>query len=144
LDVRTQELHGLGVVDLASAFRERNLKPKQDNRLIMVPKDTTNDGLTMITTEKNYLSEKLNHGLNRSIAPEDLKSYDNVLVGVEPGSSNHHNGGRKQGGRGGEGNKTKKQIPDGFIRTTALPRRSMYTLFSQEQKDAAPPRLEPS
>lgn len=144
LDVRTQELIVLGVTDPAKAFRERNLKPKQDNRLVMVPKVLQKDQLVVIQREENHLTEKSNFGLRLERGPEDLNSYDNVLKGDEPGSKNS----KKKSGKSGAKNKSREDdshiLGNGQQRLHSLPRRSMYTLFSKEQKEDAPPPLMPS
>ena len=144
LDQRTQELRKLGVSDPAAAFRERNLKPKQDNRLVMVPKASTSDGFDMIKKEKNFLSEKSNFGLRLEKGADDLNSYDNVLGGSAPGSS------KKIKARTKKNRRLEEEIMDeeerdrmgmipvnGQHRLHRLPRRSIYAQFNEEEKAAA-------
>ena len=141
LDQRSKELFTLGVSDPASAFRERNLKPKQDNRLVMVPKDTTNDGFEVIKKEENFLAEKRNFGLRVERGPDDLNSYDNVLRGEQPGSVKKIKSRTKRNQREKEEWEDPLVVGNGQHRLHQLPRRSIYNVMTNEEKQDNPSPL---
>jgi hypothetical protein len=141
LDQRTRELHAMNVTDPASAFRERNLKPKQDNRLVMVPKDTTNDGFEVIKREKNILSERSNFGLKVERGANSLSAYDNVLTGETPGNQKFVKARTKKNRKVKEEWEDPLVVGNGNHRLTKLPRRSMYQVMTLEEKLDGPPPL---
>ena len=150
LDLRTRELAELGIHDPAAAFRERNLKPKPDTRLISVPKDTTNDGREKVVSEQGFLEEiEPNRGLEWRADEDRMNSYDNVLQGSAPGSKRKHKNMKAARMARNHGWVQPHKKNHGVVgggtgqhRLHALPRRSMYTLFSPEQRADAPPPLE--